>query len=575
MIYILLFLFSASAFAPALNIRQTAMLETLNQIHSLYMQQYAPLIWKDEQKPNQIEDQFRLIYHAIQDDPNMSKDQFRQYLFEFIHTTRDYHVQIEFFSTESSMLPITLRSEEGRIFVVYIEPEVKDDPIYQDVEIGDEIIGWNGRPAIDVLNEIIAKIASNNPGTDRRIAEIKMTTRLKSHRSEIPVGDVIVDFKRSQEDGSKVFTKALTWKHIPEYVPQELSIFDSLLHLAGFTVPTNNTSYFSKLIGRESRLRNKVYRSRTEEENPYSLGARDSFVPTLGKVIWKNADDNPFKSYIYRNENNHLIGYLRIPNYLFCSRQDLEAFDETINELESKTDALVIDQVANPGGRLYFSYAVVSRFIDKPVRVLPHKIVLTESTAYRAYQQLNDIEKISRVPNLTAILNMEDSCGMEAGPNFFYGLKEFNLFILDQLKKGLHLSEPVAIDGIANLNPHSKVRYTKPKLMLIEHLDVSAADFVPAMFQDSKALTLFGSSTSGAGGMVSEFEPPNQFGISMVTFTTSQGIRKDGRPLENNGVAPDIKYDITPKDLQDSYQDYKTAVNKAISGLVNENYQSK
>lgn len=115
--------------------------------------------------------------------------------------------------------------------------------------------------------------------------------------------------------------------------------------------------------------------------------------------------------------------------------------------------------------------------------------------------------------------------------------------------------------------PASK-RYSKPILMLIDQLDFSGADFLPAILRDNERVTLFGARTAGAGGCVNTYTYPNRFGLSQYSLTTTFALRSSGACMENLGVTPDIVYQVTPLDLQNGYHDYASAVNKALGAIM-------
>jgi len=119
------------------------------------------------------------------------------------------------------------------------------------------------------------------------------------------------------------------------------------------------------------------------------------------------------------------------------------------------------------------------------------------------------------------------------------------------------------------INPHPKYQYTKPILVLIDHMCFSGGDFFPAIMHDNKRALLFGSRTTGAGGFKNIFSFPNIHGIGDFSLTGSIAERKNGEVLENLGVTPDILYQITIDDLRNGYQGYIGEVNKSIHNILN------
>lgn len=60
--------------------------------------------------------------------------------------------------------------------------------------------------------------------------------------------------------------------------------------------------------------------------NPYAIGAKRSFVPVLGEVVWElpkslAAANIPFVAYVFRTSDGRHIGYLRVPHYSFDENQ--------------------------------------------------------------------------------------------------------------------------------------------------------------------------------------------------------------------------------------------------------------
>src|SRR5262249_53714719 len=102
--------------------------------------------------------------------------------------------------------------------------------------------------------------------------------------------------------------------------------------------------------------------------------------------------------------------------------------------------------------------------------------------------------------------------------------------------------------------------YTKPIVMLIDGMALSAADFVPATLKDNKRVKLFGTTTAGAGGdqrvvgtrdvcradgqvaLVSLCAPfevltaLETLGFRGYALTVTMGERDNGQPIENIGA---------------------------------------
>jgi hypothetical protein len=109
-----------------------------------------------------------------------------------------------------------------------------------------------------------------------------------------------------------------------------------------------------------------------DPRKPYVLGGKISFVPALGHVIWQLpeqwADRVMFSARIYQVDSNFRIGYIRFPRFEY-DPDAVSKFGELISFMEKETQALVIDEVNNPGGSMFQMYAFLSYLTDKPLSV--------------------------------------------------------------------------------------------------------------------------------------------------------------------------------------------------------------
>jgi hypothetical protein len=131
--------------------------------------------------------------------------------------------------------------------------------------------------------------------------------------------------------------------------------------------------------------------------------------------------------------------------------------------------------------------------------------------------------------------------------------------------------------------------FSKPVLMLIDGMDISAADYTPATLRDNGRAVLFGETTSGAGGdqrhvglenvctdKPAFFTPcvprdvadaMRELGISAFAYPVTLGERPGGRLIENVGVEPDFPYRITAEDLSTGFKPMRSRIVEVLSGL--------
>ncbi len=147
-------------------------------------------------------------------------------------------------------------------------------------------------------------------------------------------------------------------------------------------------------------------------------------------------------------------------------------------------------------------------------------------------------------------------------------MKEFFRFIIDQWKEGKIYTDLVHMYSVDHVNPHPAVKFTKPIVLLTNSLDFSCGDFFPAIMKDNDRATLVGTRTAGAGGYVLPHYMANRLGVAVITLTGSLGIRSNGQPIENLGVAPHVINELSQSDIENSYRDYARKINEIVEEKI-------
>jgi hypothetical protein len=528
-----------------------AVIENLYAMKSVYRSEYAPADWKRKFINYDLDTAFQQALDAVNASPNLTQAESREILKDFIYKMKDYHVSISFVATEAANLPIVVKGAEDRFFLAYIDRTKLPESSFP-YHIGDELISFDGKPALQAVTEVQAEIPANIIETDRAIAEKNLTNRSAAKGLIIPKGPISLGIKPQGTD--HVFNTQIMWDHTPEKV-----------------TPRANTSLFIQNGMKHSPLKNPMMHAQVDKqvvgENQYQMGARKTFTPDLGNKIWQTDDSNTFYAYTYVNSQNKSIGYVRIPSYTPANAvQAVADFESIIKVFETSTDAMIIDQVNNPGGAVFYLYALASMLTDQPLQTPLHRMSITQTDVVQARAL---IEKYKHVNSDEAALEaLKDD---QSGYPHSYELVQFMLshyrMIVAEWKAGHHLTRPYWMVGVNHINP-AAVHYTHPILLLTNHLDFSGGDFFPAILQDNKRATILGSRTAGAGGYVRDVHIPNNIGIDSFKVTESIAERVNGQPIENLGVVPDVLYEMTPSDYQTNFKPYIGKIESTLSALL-------
>lgn len=537
------------------------MLNDLDFITNLFEISYAPLIWKSEEFGWDLDAERIKAKRMVSEDPLLKQKAFQRIIKDFCLSTKDYHVVPDFYSTEYSSLPFNIKSADGKYFVTFVDLEAFEQDS-SSLSVGDQLLFFQGRPIEEAVNEFrIKEIGNNFIGTDQALAEFYFTSRMGNLGHDIPKGKAEIIFYQASTKEKK--TVSLDWDY---YVEKIIGTDASLLAKSLTRIPQRlKKDSWQKVFMTPHCIRKKVHRA-SNEDAAQLFGARKSFVPELGDILWESDKGNEFHAYLFLMENDLVGAYVRIPSYYVDGDKAAMAFSDIIELFEEVSDVLVIDQLNNGGGVVLYLYALLSMLTDKELELPQHRMILTQEDLYLAVNRLSTLEHVKN--DRGARKKFGDTLdGAIVNYQLIKDLQNSYQFIIDQWNQGKLLTDYSYLYGMEKISPHPEVRYTKPILVLVNSLNFSAADFFPAIMQDNKRAKIMGTRTAGAGGYIERISFPNLNGIEGIDITASFSLRTNGMPIENYGVIPDITCEITQKDLQNNYSEYKQNILKELKHL--------
>lgn len=559
---------------------QTKMISDLDIIKNTFEVKYAPAEWKKKYANWDLEEKINEAKAQILANDRITVKDYQKIVAKFFVSTRDYHTNVIFYSTEASLLPFRVRGAENRYFVSWIDNRLTDLPL----AVGDEVLTINGQPVGNIVAELKKSVLGNPESkTDQSQAEMFLTARSGGIGMDAQKGKVTLVV---QHVGAKnPSTYQTEWIYLPEVVdnskvykasPERRGAKRLAIAQPKKQVPWMKNSYFHKPMRapfhemwHNSVLAcyKKVKMDLDNEDPADPIAAAKSFVPNLGEIIWQSPPGGFFHAYIFLTPDNKTVGYVRIPIFI-GDDDEAEQFKDLIEMFQEQTNALVIDEVDNPGGEVFYLYALMSMLADKPLELPTHRVTITQEDVVFAHSALEQFKKYGPDDGIKEDDKEETISGYPITPALIAALTHNFQFTIDEWSAGRTFTSPDYVYGIKAIEPHATTRYTKPILVLVNEMSFSCADFFPAVMQDNKRAVIFGSRTAGAGGCVLSHTHPNKLGIAGYTFTGSIAERKDKQPIENLGVKPDIAYEITPADLQNNYAGYAEAVRKALQQIM-------
>ncbi|MCB9027196.1 MAG: protease-like activity factor CPAF, partial [Bdellovibrionaceae bacterium] len=377
-VFILLAVLLSSLHSKAVSTYKEQMKHELQFVANTYRTAYAPSEWKYKYIAWDLDNELAEAMGQIDSKQDFTVKDYQKTLKNFFRSTQDYHVGYRFYANERATLPFSVKSAQGKIYIAHINRDKLSLTAFP-YNVGDEVVEFDGRPVQDVLNELAIENGMGVARTDQAIAELLLTSRSAAKAMDVPRGTVEIGFKK--EGADKPSHIQLIWEYTPETVnyndvqnlplrsdEHDKSISSSLTQS---TVINKIKDTQMSLLGWDNLI--------TNIENPFAIGNRKSFVPMLGKLVWESDKENHYHAYIYKNDEGKLIGYIRIAHYMADGVQ-FSQFKEIIEKYQNLTDALVIDEINNPGGSVFYIYALNS--------VLSDKVMYTPKHHLRIYPQI-------------------------------------------------------------------------------------------------------------------------------------------------------------------------------------------
>lgn len=542
----------------------------IDSIYHTFNGYYAPKSWKEKHFSWDLATEISRLKTTSE---TISVIDFHNNTKGFFKSMRDYHTRIWFANNASSYLPISLKYIDESFYLAFIDPLIATNCALQ---VGDKITHFNDQDVHLLAKELMGDIKDPSP-TDWSLAAKKLTKRLGTAGDLVEKGPVVIKALRDKKE----IIGQLVWVYNANDIKSQEQAFvikkDENKH-------NNLPSHLAKTLRNilkhiETRshlvfLQDNFNQLPEESpEDPMAMGQKESFLSPLGqRILWKTADDSNFQAYIYLNDENRPIGFIRIPSYMPESDDEKlksisEEFGQIVSYLDNLSDLLVIDQQNNPGGSIFYLYALASMLTDKPLINPRHQFMIDSKDVFEAKEALKGIDLLIALAAQSE--GLDSIHGYPIDLAFLYHMKSYYQFIAEQYEQGKTLTDPHFLFGVDYIKPHPLYRYTKKIVVLINELDFSAGDFFAAIMTDSKRATLVGTKTAGAGGYVLTETKRNRVNVRAYNYTGSIAYRPNGDPLENLGISPDISYEISLNDLKTDFSDFTKHINDIINEELN------
>ncbi len=530
-------------------------LEILNQAKVVLEEVYVHRILKKSMYAINPLDRIELMirdikFNSAEDDTSLTDKEFHVALLDVFSSLRDLHTRYILpypFRNRFAFLPFlieefyeTQADVDSRIIITTLFKDLcVDQP---EIKRGLEVRYWNNVPIKKAL-ELNSRNQSGSNMEARRARGLDTLT-IRSLGTTVPPEEYRVHLGCYDREQKKEVHLHFDWM-VSYYPPQfniEEQIANATMVAQGFDYVTLSVNHVkAQLYGnvpnkKKSKKRSKWMRP---SNNPGSM---------KGRVVQEKAPH--FKT-----------GYIRI--YTFSvpdAKEFVDDFKEVLAHLEEQDiKGLVLDIRGNGGGLIPASELLLAALVDGKMTF--HKAQFVNS-------------------ELTLKL-----CEKYANENQVIDLSDWTRSIKLSKRTGDYYSSPHPITKLKEKRKSPTI-FNKPMVLIIDALCYSAADMFAAGFQDNKLGKTIGThANTGAGGanVWSHRTLRHLFGKEATTdaplkqlpkgagfnVAVRRILRKNGEPIEDLGISPEVIHKITKTDLLHGNKDL---IAKAVMVLTEEDH---
>lgn len=532
----------------------------MRRLAANYAKNYAPYEWKRELFNYDMLDITEWVRRARAAESDV---EYFEVAAQYVTSLRDTHSSFALPSNFQASLGFHTDIYEGKVMIDNIVRGTLPVSRYP-FDIGWELVSIDGVPAEEMVRRIMPFISAATPRTRARRAAQYIASRLQAVLPRAPeIGDtatIVVRSPQGEESSyeipwTKFFAPLTTVGVVPS--PVFADRFSPFLKSPGTPTPDEDVvPLWYRALGDYRNL---------ADPNPTGM------VLNYGSLspIWAlptgfqrrlGATGDAFFSGIYQAEDRR-IGLIRIPNFGPSSTATaMRQFETEIAFFQANADGLVIDVMRNNGGDGCYAQELLRRVIPYQFQMMGFEM-RASNRLVNTFSNFLEVAKRSGAPDWQIALHQAQLDAMVTAN-----------------KENRGRTGTLSVCGPTIEQLPAAVVFTKPIVMLIDDFSTSAADVLPAIFQDAARGPLFGYRTNGAGGAVAVFDE-GVFSEATPRVTLSLMVRPkavsvDGYPttnyIENVGVHPDIPYDfMTVENLRSGRRLFTDAFTRAIVEHIN------
>lgn len=464
--------------------------------------------------------------------------EFADLLVEYVASLDDAHDLISFPSSWTASLGFSTDVYDGKVLVDAINRSrlpVSRFPF----TIGDELVSLDGRPVGEWLDQFAKYAVAANPRSTQRVAAARLTTRTQQVMPVAP---------RLTPDVSQVEIRLASTGLLERYditwlksgTPMELGPVPAPVAMRSGAGPVAADAD-SVAPGFEDALAAKQNVTLPSERQAVLNQGGRSPIFSLPIGFQRRLGGTPLDVFYSGTfeAGSKRIGFLRIPSFSPANTtQALDQFWREIQYFQQNTDALIIDEMRNPGGSVAYCETLASYLMPYPWRAMGFEVRATSS-----WLQAFDSAIVSSKASGAANWQVEQL-------QYVYDvLAEANRQVRGR-------TGAISITDGSLDKPATPMAYTKPIVLIVDEMSASGGDAFAAMLQDNNRALLVGMRTMGAGGNVVTYEA-TAFTEAYLRVTESLMTRKSAKQapgypdtayIENVGVQPDIELDFMTRE---------------------------